>query len=270
MKVQKYDGLGNTFSIIMHEKDQDFSQIARKICNNEKLKTDGLIVVKKEPTLEMIFHNQDGSYAPMCGNGIRAFAKYLIDNKIKDTNEFEVKTGSGFINVAIIDKNPFLCKINMGEPKFTPKHMKLSDENSLKRTIDINGQKIDINMVFMGTIHTVVFVDDATKYVDNVLGEKICNHEIFTEKTNVNFVSINSKKNITVRTYERGVGYTKACGTGCCAALVIANQLGFVEEKAIVELELGELIIEQKQKDIYMTGPAKFHFEIEIMGVADD
>ena len=266
MKISKYDGLGNTFAIINYEDDQQFDQLSPRICHHEKIKTDGMIIVKRDPELEMIFYNQDGSLAPMCGNGIRAFSKYVLDQSMidKNTTQFQVQTGVGSLTVDIIEKSPFLCQIEMGEPRFTPQDMRLSDAGRLHRILNIDGKSIELHMVFMGTIHTVVFVDDATTYLDSPLGEMLCHHPLFLEKTNVNFTSINSDNSLTVRTYERGVGYTKACGTGCCAAFVIANNLGLVSDKASVTLEQGALTIERKQKTIYMTGPARFHFETDL------
>ncbi len=93
---------------------------------------------------------------------------------------------------------------------------------------------------------------------------QICNNPLFTKKTNVNFVRVINKENIEVKTYERGVGWTLACGTGCCASVVAANRLGLVGTKVKAILELGFLEIELKKNDVSMTGPATKVFECEI------
>ena len=108
----------------------------------------------------------------------------------------------------------------------------------------------------MGTIHTVVFVEDALAELTRDVGEQICHHPLFKEKTNVNFVQVLNNEELIVRTYERGVGWTLACGTGCCAAYVVAKDHGYLSEpKATVHLELGDLII-SGEKQIKMKGPA--------------
>lgn len=270
MNISKYDGLGNTFAITKYIHNKDFKNLAIKVCNDSQFNTDGLIIVKENP-LEMLFYNRDGTSAPMCGNGIRAFSLYLKDKQIipNTLNNFNVKTKAGIMKVEVVQNKPFLCKVNMGKPVFNHNILKLKDTGPLiSRKLSINNKEIDISIVFMGTIHTVVFVKNATEMVGNVLGEKICNHPLFLEKTNVNFVSVNSKEEIVVRTYERGVGYTKACGTGCAASFVIGKLLCNLNKQIIVLLQEGYLILEELgekgEEEIFMTGPATHHFDLDI------
>ena len=90
-----------------------------------------------------------------------------------------------------------------------------------------------------------------------IVNDDICNHKLFSRKTNVNFVKIIDKSTIEVKTYERGVGWTLACGTGCCASVVAASKLGLTKKNVKVILELGYLNIEIDKKDnVFMTGPA--------------
>jgi len=270
MTVHKYDGLGNTFSIILYQEGLDFSWVAQQICTHDKLDTDGLVVVKHDatasPALTMLFYNRDGSSAPMCGNGIRAFASYVLDQGLlpADTPTFLVQTGAGVLDVHIMKREPFHCRINMGKPIFTPQALGLKPMHPLTYTIQLYGEPVTLHMVFMGTIHAVVFVNHAPAYDRHPLGEAICNHPMFKEKTNVNFTTVNPDKSLTVRTYERGVGYTKACGTGCCAAFVIAKKLGLIDKQARVHLALGQLYIEQQSEHVFMTGPAQAHFSLTL------
>lgn len=277
MNVSRYDGCGNTFSIVKHEAIPacDLKALAIQICSHDNFDTDGLMIVKADP-LEMIFYNRDGSWAPMCGNGIRCFAKYVIDQGLvaHDIATFDVMTGAGLLQVEIVDHDPFLCQVNMGQPIFTPAAVKLGDAGPLDRILQLNGQEVTIHSLFMGTIHTVVFIDeqrlakgDDLKPINDIqqtdLGQQICNHPLFTEKTNVNFVQVKSNTELIVRTYERGVGWTKACGTGCCAAAVVAKKLGHVTEDVVaVYLEEGKLII-SNHHDIYMAGPARYNDSCE-------
>jgi len=254
MNVRTYDGLGNNFCIIDYAEGQNFPELASKLCS--QFKTDGLIIVKLDP-LEMIFYNQDGSQAPMCGNGIRCFAKYVQDMGLVTEDIFDVETLAGTMKVEIQSHEPFMCRINMGRPSFSHCLTHVTDDLPLLgRKLEVDGEDIDVNIVFMGTIHTVLFVDSAIDMIDSPLGEKICHHPLFKEQTNVNFVQVVNDSEITVRTFERGAGWTKACGTGCCASAVIAKKYGFAKDKIKVNLELGHLFVEGED-EVFMTGPAR-------------
>ena len=92
--------------------------------------------------------------------------------------------------------------------------------------------------------------------IENI-GEQICNHPVFKEKTNVNFVKIIDNKTLELMTYERGVGMTLACGTGACESVVTAELKGLCGRKAEVKLPLGSLNIELGEDgNVFMEGPA--------------
>jgi len=265
MNVKKYDGCGNSFVIIPYEEQLPLSQLAIDLCGHQVFQTDGLICVKEQP-LEMIFYNRDGSLAPMCGNGLRCFAKYVLDEGIlsSDTQVFEVQTLAGVMKVEVLQLEPFLCRVNIGRPIFDQKAIGVADEKScIQRKLVIDNEIIEINTLFMGTIHTVVFVQDAKRMLESHLGQRICEHPLFLEKTNVNFVEVVSNSHLVVRTYERGVGWTDACATGCCASYVMAKKFGYVTGTVEVSLEKGSLLIEG-ESDIYMSGPAVYHFAKEM------
>jgi len=263
MKVKKYDGCGNTFVIIPYEQQLPLSKLAVSLCHN--FDTDGLICAKPHP-LEMIFYNRDGSQAPMCGNGLRCFAKYVVDEQLipKGTQNFDVHTLAGVMKIELLQQEPFSCRSNIGKPLFDQASIKVTDEiPCLKRSLVIGDEKVEINSLFLGTIHTVVFVENAPKMVQSDLGQKICEHPLFLEKTNVNFVQVKSSSELIVRTFERGVGWTYACATGCGASYVIAKKLGYVTGSVHVSLEKGSLMVEGEE-DIYISGPATYHFTKEM------
>lgn len=265
----KYHGCGNSFVIIKESelseevKPSGYSKLALKMCNeNTGVGADGMIVVRQEPELEMVFFNRDGSRAPMCGNGIRCFAHFCRDEGITDAVLYRVKTMAGYMVVEVTRSKPFRVRINMGKPLFSPDDIKVdfTGENYLRRSLTLkDGRDIEINSLFMGTIHTVVFADGLEWEEVPAIGEEICNHPVFKEKTNVNFVKVVDDKTLEVKTYERGVGMTLACGTGACACVVVANLQGICGRKAEVRLELGKLKIniEEKSEDnVFMEGPS--------------
>jgi len=268
MEFKKYDGCGNTFAIACDKEGLNLPTLAIQVCHHKEMNTDGLIIVKQNP-LEMVFYNRDGSLAPMCGNGIRCFAKYVLDEGIVATEQqrFNVATGAGLLTVEVIDLEPFLCQIVMGQPLFTPESVCLKDDGPLNRKLQIGSKIVDIYSLFMGTIHVVIFVDDAVKMIGNPLAKAICEHPLFTKKTNVNFVQVKSDSELIVRTFERGVGWTLACGTGCCASYVIAKQFKSIKANEVtVLLEQGTLTISGTD-EIYMTGPAVYHHTLKFLNV---
>lgn len=269
----KYHGCGNNF-IIVRESELErslaigeeskiaaYSSFAQQVCEpNTGIGADGLIVVREEPKLEMVFFNRDGSRAPMCGNGIRCFAAFCYREGICEERVYPVQTLAGEMVVNITQTEPFMVKINMGMPVFDPAAIKVDfdGDNFLHQNISLkDGSLCRVDSLFMGTIHTVVFVDDFDNEYIEKLGEEICSHPIFGEKTNVNFVKAVDKKTLSIMTYERGVGMTLACGTGACASVVVAEREGLCGRKTTVNLPLGHLEIEiADDGNVYMEGPA--------------
>lgn len=249
------------------------SRLAQRICHrNTGVGADGLIAVRTVPALEMLFFNQDGSSAPMCGNGIRCFAKYCLDSGIKSEKEYPVKTGVGTMHIRIVSTEPFLACVGMGKPIFLPGAFGVQSEESdfLSQNLRTSCGEVTVSSCFMGTVHTVLFVDDLKAVAVETLGKEIEGHPVFTEKTNVNFVEVIDDSTLRLVTYERGVGRTNACGTGACASLVIGARLLKCGRTADVLLPLGKLHVEQNdQEEVTMTGPAEKICEgtVEIGGV---
>lgn len=260
MSFYKYNGCGNTFVITDFKDGMNYASEAISLCSQQQFNTDGLIVVKQNP-LEMLLFNRDGSQAPMCGNGIRCFAKYVLDKGLVSKNQFPVQTLAGDMDVSILQKEPFYCEVNIGRPDYSNSAFDAADDVSyINRTISIEGKEVTFTSLFMGTVHTVVFVEDAAAMLDSDLGEKLCYHPLFKKQTNVNFVQLLNREEIIVRTFERGVGWTMACGTGCSASFVVARDAQLVEDKVNVHLEQGTLTISGTE-DVYMKGPAVFEYK---------
>lgn len=256
MEFYKMHGCGNDFIILENPGNEDLSKLAIKLCDRRiGIGADGLIIVKKDP-LEMIFYNQDGSKASMCGNGIRCFARYVYEKGIAKKMKFDVLTGAGKIGVEITSTNPFFVKISMGKPNYQNQMIHVSDRiSSFGRILTVGKYHLTIYSFFLGTIHTVVFVDSLDAEVLNIASD-ICNHSLFRAKTNVNFVHILSSNSLEIKTYERGVGWTLACGTGACSSALCAHRLGLVGKEVKVHLPLGELLITiDKKENVFLEGP---------------
>ncbi len=217
-----------------------------------------MIIVKPDP-LEMVFFNRDGSRAPMCGNGLRCFAKFCFDEGICTKTSYSVRTLAGPMGIKIVSTEPFLVKIDMGKPDFDPKQcgIQSAEDRFLKQKLRLKDGEVEVSSCFIGTIHTVVWVD-RMEDIDLVgLGQEISNHPIYSEKTNVNFVQVMGRKTLRLVTYERGADMTLACGTGACASAAI----GAVEDRCDMEVQVllpyGQLRIEQAEDHtVFLTGPA--------------
>ena len=271
LKFEKYQGAGNDF-VIVSEKEliekgiPEYGEFASQVCNRHfGIGADGLIILKYVASMPfMFFFNADGSQAPMCGNGIRCFSHYLVSNHLVDGNEFVVKTVPGDLTIRVNydeEKDDFSARVNMGKPIFNIKELiNTEKEQFLREKINIDGKEIEISYIFMGTDHSVIFVNDFSDYDIDEIGKKIENYtDLFPKKVNVNFVKVYDRKRIEVITWERGAGRTLACGTGATASAVLARTFGFVDNKVNVKVPGGQLVIEYGggENNAFMTGPSE-------------
>ncbi len=272
IKFTKMNGLGNDFVILDYEEYQktNFSadELAIKLCNrNFGIGADGLIVVNPntdKTDISWIFYNSDGSVAQMCGNGMRCFARYIYDNKIVNKKEFSVETKAGIIIPQIISDNE--VRVNMGKPILEPDKIPCKTETNLNIPYKIDNNNFLLNTVSMGNPHCIIFVEKNSKELALKYGSKIENDSLFPEKTNVEFVEILSKDEITINVWERGCGITLACGTGACATTVAGNLNGYLNNTVKANLPGGALKIEWQgspddtKHNVYMTGRADYSF----------
>ena len=271
LKFEKYQGAGNDF-VIVREKEliekglPEYGEFASQVCNRHfGIGADGLIILKYVASMPfMFFFNADGSQAPMCGNGIRCFSHYLVNNHLVDGNEFVVKTVPGDLTIRVNydeEKDDFSARVNMGKPIFNIKELiNTEKEQFLREKINIDGKEIEISYIFMGTDHSVIFVNDFSDYDIDEIGKKIENYtDLFPKKVNVNFVKVYDRKRMEVITWERGAGRTLACGTGATASAVLARTFGFVDNKVNVKVPGGQLVIEYEggENNAFMTGPSE-------------
>lgn len=261
MEFYKMHGCGNDFIVIEYDKRVDYSKLAVLLCDRKLgIGADGLIIVKKKP-LEMIFYNQDGSRASMCGNGIRCFARYVFMKQLVKKSTFDVLTLAGIMRIKITSEEPFSCMVEMGRPLYNNQMIHVNDNvDSFGRILTIKDYHLTIYSFYMGTIHTVIFVEDLRSDVLK-MAKSICENSLFKAKTNVNFVHVIDNNTIELKTYERGVGWTLACGTGACASVVAAHRLGLTTGEVLVKLVMGELKIRvDRRENVFMEGPASISF----------
>ena len=266
----KMHGLGNDYICINSLEnilaENKLPQIARYMCNrNFGIGADGLILVQESTIadIKMRIFNKDGSEAEMCGNGIRCFAKYVYDNKIidKQTISIETKAGVKLIRLKVLNGEVQEAQVDMGRPIFDD-IKNISVQNNYRIPISVNIKVDDTrfigNYVSMGNPHLVIFVNNVENIDIEKYGPAIENMKCFPNKINVEFVQALGRNTLKIRTWERGVGETYACGTGSCASFCIAYYKGICSSYVKAILRGGELNLNYNKQNghIIMSGIA--------------
>jgi diaminopimelate epimerase len=210
--------------------------------------------------------NSDGSEAGACGNGMRCIASLLGEESGKDMLTFE--TQAGLVNCWKADE-PGRFTADMGKPRFCWDEIPLAEEFADTRAIELQIGPIDKpilhspSAVSMGNPHAIFWVDDPAAYDLARLGPLLENHPIFPERANITLAAVKSPEHIVIRTWERGAGLTKACGSAACAVVVAAARLKRTGRRARVSLPGGDLQIEWRERDdhVLMTGPVEYEYE---------
>ena len=185
--------------------------------------------------------NSDGSEVEQCGNGVRCVARYLasIDDVDQD---FILESPAGPIMARV--RTDGLVSVSMGVPVFEPDQIPFAaDCVADTYVLTVGNDEYSINAVSMGNPHAVLQVEDVSTAAISETGPLIEHHERFPERTNVGFMQIRDRRNISLRVHERGVGETAACGTGACAAVVSGQILGLLDEEVSVELPGGQVVV---------------------------
>lgn len=255
---EKYHGCGNDF-IIVEDKGLNYAELAPKMCNRYTgIGADGLIIANTNP-LRMMLYNQDGSIANMCGNGIRTLAYYFFRHNYLTSDIFVIETLDGPKEIEIISKEPFIVKVNMGSYSYNKDKMGFTiDGDMLNYEIEFDNQTYLTHSIFLGTYHTIIYMPKVEYGLYPLLGQRIMEDKAFKFGTNVDFVEIIDKDTMRVNTYERGIGFTYACGTGASSSYVISKLFNKCNNPVRVLLPYGELKISEKDGKIYMEGPATY------------
>ena len=260
LEAYKMDSLGNDFIIFdKREKNTALTQgQIIKISDRNNIGCDQVIFIDRDESSNAFlkFYNSDGGEISACGNGSRCVAYLLM--KEHNNKKISLRTKAGILHAILDDDN--LAQINMGQPNFEWKQIPLSkemDNKNLKIKFKNNEGKEFIGgfSLSIGNPHIIFFVENLDKYNLKEIGPKIENHIYFPEKCNVTLASIENKKRVKVKVWERGVGLTKACGTAACATAVSSAVLKLTERSIGVEFQEGLLNIHwNEDNNIYMKG----------------
>src|SRR5208282_4179241 len=207
-------------------------------------------------------YNSDGSEAGACGNGMRCVAALVSAETGHSKLTFETPAGL----IACWRSGNGLFTVNMGRPRFRWDEIPLAREMPDTRAIDLTVGPADApilhspSVVSMGNPHAIFWVEDPQAYDLRKIGPRLENDPMFPERANITLAAIVARDHLVIRTWERGAGLTKACGSAACAAAIGAARLSRTSRKVTVTLPGGDLAIEWREADdhVLMTGPIEY------------
>jgi diaminopimelate epimerase len=207
-------------------------------------------------------YNNDGSEAGACGNGMRCVAALVGAETGKTRLTFETAAGI----IPCWKGGDGLFTVDMGAPRFRWNEIPLAQEFADTRRIELEigprGAPIlhSPSVVSMGNPHAIFWVDEPRAFDLEKIGPMLEHHPMFPQRANITLAATLSRDHLLIRTWERGAGLTKACGSAACAAAVAAARLRRTGRKVTVTLPGGDLMIEWRESDdhVLMTGPVEY------------
>ena len=273
-KFTKMHGTGNDYIYIngFEEQIENPAELSVKWSDRHKgIGSDGLVLILPSESCDfkMRMFNADGSESEMCGNASRCIGKYVYDNGMTTKTTITLETLAGVKVLQLFtgdDGRVDKVTVDMGEPILTASEIPttIKKDRVINEPVAFNPTlQYNITTVSMGNPHAVIFTKDIDTLNLPLIGPQIENAPVFPNRTNTEFIEVQSKERIKMRVWERGSGETMACGTGACASVVAGVVNGLIARKTTVELLGGELEIEWKEADnhVYLTGTATTVFE---------
>lgn len=267
---RKMNGLGNeiVFVDLRGRKETFSAATAKAVAQAPRSRFDQMMVLHDpvSPGTEAYvrIYNTDGSEAEACGNGMRCVGWVVAQQTGRKALKFETKAGILDVSVSGIDR----ITVDMGKPRFAWRDIPLAEAFHDTRQIELQVGPIDKpilhspSAVNIGNPHAVFWVDDVNAFDLGRIGPLLENHPIFPERANISLAKVTSPSAITLRTWERGAGLTKACGSAACAAAVCAARKKLTGRIVTVTVPGGPLGIEWRADDqILMTGPVELEHE---------
>jgi len=268
----KMHGLGNDFMVVdnLDGRLQFDNDVVRRWSDRHTgIGFDQLLVVSV-PSVESVefdyrIFNADGNEVEHCGNGARCFARFVTDKGLTQSNSIKVNTALGVITLELQDDDQVM--VQMGVPQFEPASIPfVAPKRRDFYALDVDGQTFEVGTASIGNPHVLITVDDLCVADVERIGPLVERHKNFPNRVNVGFMQIIDRQHIRLRVFERGVGETRACGTGACAAVAIAHSQDRLDNSAVVSLPGGDLKIHwpNVKASIEMTGSCSTVFEGQI------
>ena len=258
--LKKYHGLGNDYLVLDPNKNT-FALQSRNIemlCRrNFGVGADGLLYgpLWEDGKMRLRIFNSDGSEAEQSGNGVRIFAKYLLDEGY--IRKFTLNMLAGQVEVEFLEKNGATMRVNMGKPAYAAPQMPLNglEGEGVNAHLRFWDNDYNTTCLSVGNPNCVIMLEEVTPQKAKELGPYVEQASYFPNRMNMQLCKVIDRNHIAIEIYERGAGYTLASGTGACAAAAAAKRMGLVDEKVTVQMPGGSLLVEMdKDNTIYMTG----------------
>ncbi len=235
-----YSAAGNRFAVVdaFEHEPADPAALARELCARHGV--DGVLLGARPLAggdCRMLVYNRDGSRAEACGNGLRALARWAVESE-HALDALLIETDSGPRHVVCLrgkerGQEIVAARAELGVPRLVER----------ETVLEVEDRALRATLVDMGNPHCILFVRDVGRAEVAFLGSGLERHARFPQRTNVSFVELASGR-LLVRTWERGVGETAACGTGIGAAAVAALVHGFVRSPVEVGARGGRLQVD--------------------------
>ena len=270
--MSKYQGLGNDYLILDPKKNKvelQGKKVALLCQRGFGLGADGVLYgpVEMEGKLGVRIYNADGSESAISGNGVRIFAKYLMDQGYVTEKKFDIETLSGTIHVECLNGRATEFRVNMGKASFISSEIPVTGEmrEVINESFIFNKKEYKATCLTVGNPHCIIFTDQVSEDQVKNLGPYVENADEFPERMNLQICHQIDKGNLDIEIWERGSGYTKASGTGSCAAAMAAYKLGLVESRINVNQPGGMIQIDiAEDETIYMTGPVGYIADVSV------
>lgn len=245
----KMHGAGNDFVVIdgvTQAVNLNTNQLRRLADRHRGIGCDQILMVTPpdSPDADFRYHvfNADGSRAGQCGNGARCVGRFLREKRLTRQRELLLQTDDDSLALSLTEDGRVFA--GLGAPRFAPGEVPFqADETQDQYTLDVQGQSLSIGALSMGNPHAILMVDDCDAAPVSTLGPLLEAHTRFPERVNVGFMQVQSRGEVKLRVFERGVGETDACGSGACAAAVHGMKLGLLDEEVLVSLPGGKLSV---------------------------
>lgn len=272
LRFTKMHGLGNDFMVLdLISQHAHIQPKHVRLWGDRKtgIGFDQLLIVEAPSTPDVDFRyrifNADGSEVEQCGNGARCFARFVFDKRLTVKKQIRVETKGGIIELLL--KGDGQVRVDMGAPRLQAAEIPfIAETETLSHAVQVEGETVELAVVSMGNPHGVLRVADVDQAPVLTLGPKLECHPRFPQKANIGFLQVIDAQRARLRVWERGVGETRACGTGACAAAVAGIRQGWLKSPVSIELPGGLLNIEWDGvgQSVLMTGPATRVYEGQV------
>lgn len=204
--------------------------------------------------------NANGQEVEQCGNGARCAARFFYENKFTNQRILVADCLAGSLE-CLIEENKTVT-LNMGSPILEPEKIPfLSDRQMLLYPIQIENISLEMSVLSMGNPHAIIQVPHFDPKWIKKIGPLLSRHSVFPNEANIGFMQIIDRSKIYLRTYERGVGETYACGSNACAAVVAGIKQGLLDDEVTVQYQTGILKVRlDVDNSVHLTGPATHVF----------